>query len=519
MPHLTGGTSTAANMHWDMFGQFRQADPGGGGTAYFQYDEPGRRARKLVVKGPNLVEERIYLEDFEIFRQHKSGQVALERETVHLMDSESRAALVETRTIDIAGVDQSPAQLFRYQLSDHLGSSSIELDADAKILTYEEYSSYGSTTYQAANVGLELPKRYRFSGKERDEATGFSYFGARYHAPWLARWTSTDPKGADASLNTYEYASNNPIKFVDPDGQQSYPWMRKIKSIAEGMAQGGKPAKVIENIAKGIESEGMYGLRLVKEFGRGGVQEQVRHLDGPISDFLVEPGYIEHKFIDLSKYVNENGVFEPTAKLANRVKAGLRHGMRQLQAAGDTELGQKVVFSIEHGSEIRYEFREYIGKIAKQMTKSTGKAFEELGIEVVRYKPSAAMEGLVKELGAAGKFAGEFAGGAVILYDAYKISTSKDSTERWIAAADAAGNIIMFINPVAGAVVVAGAMVAEHYHEKSLEAAKAAESSKKLPKPQPEKPQEKPPEPDKPKQNDNVIQEGTTAHWNGEPNS
>ena len=49
----------------------------------------------------------------------------LERETLHVMDDQQRIALVETRT---QGDDGSPAQLIRYQLGNHLGSASLELD-------------------------------------------------------------------------------------------------------------------------------------------------------------------------------------------------------------------------------------------------------------------------------------------------------------------------------------------------------------------------------------------------------
>ncbi len=41
----------------------------------------------------------------------------------------------------------------------------------------------------AAEVSL---KRYRYTGKERDEENGFTYHGARYYAPWLGRWISFD---------------------------------------------------------------------------------------------------------------------------------------------------------------------------------------------------------------------------------------------------------------------------------------------------------------------------------------
>ena len=88
------------------------------------------------------------------------------------MDDKQRIALVETRTLDTAGNDPAPAQLIRYQFGNHLGSASLELDERAQIISYEEYTPYGSTTYQAVRSQTETPKRYRYTGKERDEETG-----------------------------------------------------------------------------------------------------------------------------------------------------------------------------------------------------------------------------------------------------------------------------------------------------------------------------------------------------------
>jgi RHS repeat-associated protein len=55
-------------------------------------------------------------------------------------------------------------------------------------------------------------------GKERDEETGLDYFGARYYAPWLARWTATDPSPAECNL--YVYCTDSPVDLIDPDGRQ-----------------------------------------------------------------------------------------------------------------------------------------------------------------------------------------------------------------------------------------------------------------------------------------------------------
>lgn len=65
---------------------------------------------------------------------------------------------------------------------------------------------------------------YRFSGKELDEETGLSYFGARYYNPKWSIWLSVDPlaeKFPDRS--PYNYTMNNPINLIDPDGRAPEP--------------------------------------------------------------------------------------------------------------------------------------------------------------------------------------------------------------------------------------------------------------------------------------------------------
>jgi RHS repeat-associated protein len=67
-----------------------------------------------------------------------------------------------------------------------------------------------------------MPKRYRHTGKERDEESGFSYHGARYCASWLGRWVSPDPAGVIAEgTNLYRYSRDNPVRYSDSRGTQS----------------------------------------------------------------------------------------------------------------------------------------------------------------------------------------------------------------------------------------------------------------------------------------------------------
>ena len=238
MPHL-GGADPDPNMHWDYKDQLSQADMAGGGTAYYVYDSAGQRVRKVWEKAPGLTEEHIYVGSFEVFRRiNGKGQFMLQRETLHIMDDKQRIALVETRTPGIGPPDPAPGQLIRYQLGNHLGSASLELDDHAQIISYEEYTPYGSTSYQAMRSTTETPKRYRYTGKERDEESGLYYHGARYYAPWLGRWMSCDPLSRDG-LNRYSYVQDSPTTQLDSTGMYEEPghfYTVFAMALASGMA-------------------------------------------------------------------------------------------------------------------------------------------------------------------------------------------------------------------------------------------------------------------------------------------
>lgn len=189
-------------------------------TTYYIYDSSGQRVRKITETQTGAIcKQRIYLGGFEVYREYSNGVVILERETLHVMDDKQRLALIETQTIKNKLTITSPMPLVRYQLGNHLDSVSLELDESAAVITYEEYTPYGSTAYCAGRSGAEVSmKRYRYTGKERDDETGFSYHGARYYMPWLGRWISYDPLIFHEIRHSYSFVVNNPIKFFDPSG-------------------------------------------------------------------------------------------------------------------------------------------------------------------------------------------------------------------------------------------------------------------------------------------------------------
>ena len=211
--------------------------------AYYVYTWQGDRVRKVVESqaGPNSratpqkLHERIYVRDLEIFRKYnRSGSDAegednnspaltLERTTFH-----ARAAdygLIADICSRTQGSDAGVPRQTRVQLRNHLGSAMAELDGGTgAVLSYEEYYPFGSSSYTAtsssASSGVGGPgvaKRFRFSGKELDSESGLYFFGARYLAPWLGRWTAADPVIGAGSA--YVYAADSPVCLIDPDGR------------------------------------------------------------------------------------------------------------------------------------------------------------------------------------------------------------------------------------------------------------------------------------------------------------
>ena len=206
-------------LNWDFNDQLRSIDLGGGGTVYYTYDGKGNRARKVVERLGGIKEERMYLDTAELFIRRQGPVTKLERWSLHIMDGERRIVLIDKRT---AGDDGTPLQLIRYQFSNHLGTATLELDDGAGVISYEEFYPFGSTSFQGLDSSRQLPpKRYRYTGKERDEETGLYYHGARYLAPWLGRWTACDPAGMKDGTNLYSYVRANPVRLTDPQGTDS----------------------------------------------------------------------------------------------------------------------------------------------------------------------------------------------------------------------------------------------------------------------------------------------------------
>ena len=339
MPHLP-------LMQWDYQDRLqataRQVRNDGGTPeiTYYVYDTNGQRIRKVTERQageeltPARMKERIYLGDFEIYREFdgNGGVISLERESLHLVDEQKRIALLETRT---RGNDGSPAQFLRYQLNNHLGSASLELDKTGRILSYEEYYSFGGTAYQSVQRDREVPlKRYRHSGKERDSESGLYYYGARYYASWLCRWLNCDPSELEDGPNLYVYVANNPIRFWDSYGEFiETAWDvislgAGVASFVQNVREGNVGAAIVDGVGIALDAAAIVAPGVPG--GAGAAIKAYRAADATVD--AVKTIKQVDRVTDAAKNVKQAGQVTETVKQTERVTETVRSGKQAAPA-------------------------------------------------------------------------------------------------------------------------------------------------------------------------------------------
>lgn len=208
---------------------------------YYQYDAGGQRTRKVFERlhdgDQQWIDEVIYLGSYEIRRRknrtHAGKVTTVEDYRVVRVQSNGGAVIWRYQAGEKASSSPAISQK-RYQLQDHLNSSTLEVDQDGKLITYEEYYPYGGTSIIAAQSQTEIKaKYYRYSFKERDNTTGLYYYGMRYYCTWLGRWMSPDPAGTVDGLNLYAFVGGNPVTLVDIGGMAPKNANNKRKAPSE----------------------------------------------------------------------------------------------------------------------------------------------------------------------------------------------------------------------------------------------------------------------------------------------
>lgn len=120
-----------------------------------------------------------------------------------------------------------------YYVADHLGSvrATVTMAKDPgtggmgrSVVQYDDYYPFGlQMPGRSSGSGQDADPtgKPRFTGHELDDETGLVYAGARYLDPVIGRWMSVDPLAEKyPGWSPYNYALNNPLSNIDPDGRE-----------------------------------------------------------------------------------------------------------------------------------------------------------------------------------------------------------------------------------------------------------------------------------------------------------
>ncbi|GEM_PF-751658 len=91
------------------------------------------------------------------------------------------------------------------------------------LFLYEQYISQRN---------IKFDSRYKFTAKELDNETSYTYFGARYYDSELSGWLSVDPMSDKyPSLSPYCYSADNPVVLKDPNGEEIRIYYKEKRGI------------------------------------------------------------------------------------------------------------------------------------------------------------------------------------------------------------------------------------------------------------------------------------------------
>ena len=202
-------------------------------TVYREYDEPVLYASPYLVATPEGYTKHYFVESERIASRIGDGSfVNINAHVVpdsllagkqSLADSVAPGSVVPNQFSYLRGLHSnwSEHHTTYWQHGDHLGSASWVTDTNGTACQHLQYMPWGEPLVDLRSSSSSYDTRYTFSGKERDEETGFSYFGSRYYNSSLSIWLSVDPMSDKyPGTSPYTYCGNNPVKLVDPNGRE-----------------------------------------------------------------------------------------------------------------------------------------------------------------------------------------------------------------------------------------------------------------------------------------------------------
>ena len=221
----------------------------------------------------------------------------------------------------------SAARKTTFYHNDALGSVVAASNESGQLLWRKEYAPFGEQLDSTAEN-----EKLAYTGKEHDDVTGLTYFGARHYDSYLGRFMGIDPAGFveanPMSFNRYAYGNANPYRFVDPDGREVYDVSADVLRKTFGAGTAGKGHHWVPfGSTNGPDIDISNEARLV--FGQSVSGEKL-----PDQDHL--PGHSKYTAAvrdELGIYAKTNGI-----KLGDMTKAEAEDFVKHIQTSKRPEI-------------------------------------------------------------------------------------------------------------------------------------------------------------------------------------
>jgi RHS repeat-associated protein len=246
-------------ISWTPYGKIGKIEKTDGTVVTYRYDAQGQRIAKLFqsATGPSL--STYYVRDamgnmLAVYEQEPGQVLRLVEQPLYgsarvgerkpgLSLPDPNAAGRPLVLADGVSVSRGLGQKY-YELTDHLGNvravvtdqktSTLDATTGQPVLTsllpvlsnYYNYYAFGQLQpgrYGSGNSTAAGGYRFGYNGKEKDNngelgLTTYDY-GFRIYNPGIAKFLSVDPLASKYPFYTpYQFAGNNPIKYIDLDG-------------------------------------------------------------------------------------------------------------------------------------------------------------------------------------------------------------------------------------------------------------------------------------------------------------